>query len=323
MKARHLAVTSLSALIAACSADAPPAEDMAGDVALDAPTAAPGNASVEDAAATTQTVRQGWLSVRRTGAGPDVVLVPGLASSASVWDATVEMLEDTHTLHVVQVDGFGGAPANAETRDALLSGLAEDLAAYIEGQGLDAPTLVGHSMGGFTALHVARDHPERVGRVVSVDSLPFYPLIFDPSATAESAAPQAVAMTARMRNMPKDIYDGAQAQTASILSNRPDAQARIAADARASDRDVAMDALYELMTTDLRPDLGRISVPVTVIYAHDDRMGVPAEALDGLYETAYAGLPDARLTRIDNSFHFIMDDQPEAFASALASALTR
>ena len=41
-----------------------------------------------------------------TGQGPDVILIPGLASSGAVWDATVEQLSPTHRVHVLQVNGF-------------------------------------------------------------------------------------------------------------------------------------------------------------------------------------------------------------------------
>jgi pimeloyl-ACP methyl ester carboxylesterase len=75
------------------------------------------------------------------------------------------------------------------------------------------------------------------------------------------------------------------------------------------------------MTTDLRPELSRISAPLTVIYAYDARYGVPAERIDATFRSAYAGAPQARFERIDDSFHFVMLDQPAAFAAAVARFL--
>ena len=80
-------------------------------------------------------------------------------------------------------------------------------------------------------------------------------------------------------------------------------------------------AMYELMTTDLRPELAAIRAPVTVLYAYDPAYGVPAEAIDGVFRGAYAGLPMAQLSRVDESFHFIMIDQPERFAAAVDTFL--
>ena len=80
-------------------------------------------------------------------------------------------------------------------------------------------------------------------------------------------------------------------------------------------------ATHELMTTDLRPELGRIAVPVTVVYAYDAAYGTPAGAVDALYRDAYASLRGTKLERIDGSFHFVMLDQPAAFAAAVEAFL--
>ena len=50
------------------------------------------------------------LSVEVVGAGPDVILIPGLASSREVWRATADRLKATHRVHLVQLAGFAGEP---------------------------------------------------------------------------------------------------------------------------------------------------------------------------------------------------------------------
>ena len=47
----------------------------------------------------------------------------------------------------------------------------------------------------------------------------------------------------------------------------------------------------------------------------------PVAIVDGLYRGAYEGLPGVVLQRIDGSYHFVMIDQPEAFAKALDTFL--
>ncbi len=49
---------------------------------------------------------------------PDVVLIPGLSSSRAVWDAEAKLLAPNYRLHLVQVDGFAGAPAGANASGA-------------------------------------------------------------------------------------------------------------------------------------------------------------------------------------------------------------
>ena len=81
--------------------------------------------------------------------------------------------------------------------------------------------------------------------------------------------------------------------------------------------------MAEVMTTDLRPDLTKIRMPVDVIYAWD--RGAPATriGMDQIYGSAYAGLPDRRLLRIDDARHYIMFDQPELFYHAVRDWLAR
>jgi pimeloyl-ACP methyl ester carboxylesterase len=71
----------------------------------------------------------------------------------------------------------------------------------------------------------------------------------------------------------------------------------------------------------MRPELGRISAPIEVVYTYDPLFGVPAASVDTLSSQAYASATDIHLTRIDDSFHFVMLDQPERFARAVALLL--
>ena len=269
------------------------------------------------AVASSPDYQSGWISVTRQGAGPDVILIPGLASSASVWEATVARFKQTHRLHVVQVAGFGGAPKSTVERTSIIEGLALDVSEYLKAEDIHNSVIVGHSLGGFTALHVARDYPDRLSRVIVVDSLPFYSVLFNPAATVANTTAQAEQMVGQMRQTPKAAYDAMQAQSARIYAQGADAKKRIFKDGAASNRDVVLDAMLELTTTDIRDDLRAIKTPVSVIYAHDDRMGMKAEEMTKLYEEQYAPLNEVTFFRIDNSYHFIMDDQPAAFYGAL------
>jgi pimeloyl-ACP methyl ester carboxylesterase len=257
------------------------------------------------------------FTVTVQGAGPDLILIPGLSSSTAVWDATAARLRARHRVHLVQVAGFAGAPAAGNAEGLVVAPLAEALAAYIAENRLRAPAVIGHSLGGEAALMLAARHPEAVGRVMAVDSLPFYSLLFNPAATAESVRPQADAMRAALLAQTDEQAAAATQASMARLIRTESARAAPIAGGRASDRGVVARAIHELITTDLRPELGRIRAPLTVLYAYDPLYGVPAEAIDGIFRSAYANAPGATLQRIDGSFHFIMFDQPEAFAAAV------
>jgi len=72
-------------------------------------------------------------------------------------------------------------------------------------------------------------------------------------------------------------------------------------------------ALYDDLVTDLRPDLAKITVPVTMLYPWDESSGAPQQVFDTLYTGAYASLPNRKVERVDGSYHFIMIDQPAVF----------
>jgi pimeloyl-ACP methyl ester carboxylesterase len=96
-------------------------------------------------------------------------------------------------------------------------------------------------------------------------------------------------------------------------------QAQVVDWSLASDRATFAGAIHALMTTDLRPRLQEITASVTVIAAANPY--APRERVEPLYTAAYAGLPQAMLTVIDDSLHFIMFDQPAAFEQALRAGL--
>ncbi|MDQ0464545.1 pimeloyl-ACP methyl ester carboxylesterase [Caulobacter ginsengisoli] len=259
------------------------------------------------------------FTVEVRGKGPDVVLIPGLASSRAVWDDTAKRLEGRYRLHIIQVNGFAGQTPGPNASGPVVAPLIEEIDAYIRDQKLDHPAVIGHSMGGYSALALAAAHPGDVGKVMVVDALPFFSVLFGPGVTVAQVEPQATAFKAQMLAMSKAQFDAGQPQVMARLAKTPAAQALAAQWAIASDRQVMAQATYDIMTSDLRPQLAAITVPVTVVYARDPVMG--EGRVDALYKENYAALPGVKLQAIDGGFHFIMLDQPDAFAAAVEAFL--
>ncbi|MGE8372409.1 MAG: alpha/beta fold hydrolase [Pseudomonas putida] len=263
------------------------------------------------------------ISVTVEGTGPDVILIPGLASSREVWAGLASTLRQQHRLHLVQVAGFAGLPAVPAVDGRVAAPVAEAVAGYIRSQRLEAPAVIGHSLGGEVALMLGARHPEQVGRLMVVDALPFYTLLIDPTATAETAAPQAAAFRDGMLLAPAAQAEVMQRTAIDRLAKTTAARPALVEAALRSDRRAVADATYELMTTDLRPELGSIQSPVQVVYAYDPLYGIPAASVDATFENAYAGARNISFKRIDGSFHFVMLDQPQAFAEAVVGFLDR
>jgi pimeloyl-ACP methyl ester carboxylesterase len=254
------------------------------------------------------------ITVTVRGNGPDVLLIPGLASSGMVWDATASHLENHFRVHVIQVAGFAGAPAKANAQGPVLQPTVDAIDAYIKTNNLQAPKVIGHSLGGLMGGMLAIQHPEDVGGLMIVDSLPFFGALFGMK-DASSAKPQAAAMRDYTLAQTQDDYAKSEAAFIHSLVKSPDGCKLATKWAIASDKSVVARAMYEDMTTDIRPQLHQIKPPVTVLYPWDSLSGFPQAASDRLYRQSYAALPDKRIVRVDESFHFIMLDQPDKFAA--------
>lgn len=261
------------------------------------------------------------FTVTVSGAGPDVILIPGLSSAPHVYDGILTQLEATHRVHRIQIAGFGGLAAGANASGNILDGVRDELIAYIGDNGLNKPALIGHSMGGLTALLVASKAPDAVSRVMVIDALPFFSLLINPMATADMVKPFAAQAKAQMMALSDEQFAAAQRQTMAILTKTPDGVEKAVVDSLASDRAVVAETMAEVMVRDARTEIPAITVPVTVLQAWDDTMPAPKAAYLKLWADAYAPLPGVQVKVVENSYHFIMWDQPQAFADAVIAFL--
>ena len=252
---------------------------------------------------------------------PDVVMSPGLSSSRAVWDAEAKLLAPNYRLHLVQVDGFAGAPAGANSTGPILPGIVEELHGYIAAAGIH-PVVVGHSLGGLLALMLADKYPGDVRKMVIVDTLPFYAVLFNPAATVETTKPYAEQMKQQMAAIPADQYAAMQGMIAAQMVKDPEGQKLVAASSGASDRAVVVEAMVEDLETDMRANVAAIQTPTLVLYEYDPTLQQPdAAAYEASMKAGYAPMPHVTLVRMDGSRHFIMYDQPAKFDAALEGFL--
>ena len=248
------------------------------------------------------------LSVEVIGQGPDVILIPGFASSREVWRPLAQRLAATHRVHLVQLAGFAGEPWS-HGDGAFVQPAVDELARYAAT--LNKPAVIGHSMGGLVGLMMAQQHPEAVGRVMSVDSLPFFSAMFGPTATAEGARPFADQAAAVILSADAADFRQQQEQTAVGMMKTEAARPAMVEWSMASDRHAMASAIREVMTTDARPGLAAMTTPVWALYAADANGGAPAAMADAVWGREYAALPGVKLVRVEEARHFIMTDQPE------------
>lgn len=262
------------------------------------------------------------IAVEVTGKGPDVVLIPGLSSSPRVWDTTIAALPG-YRYHIVHVAGFDGLAAGANAKGAVVAPVAEEIARYVSEQHLKKPAVVGHSMGGTLALMVAARHPELPSRVMVVDMMPFLGAIFaGPNATPEQLAGTAAQIRTGIATSTGEARRTRTEQTIAGMVKTEAMRPMAIAQSLASDPAVSGQAMAELITTDLRPELARIKVPMTVLWVVPVGAPLTNEQLAGFYKLSYANAPQTVLTYVPDSAHFIMWDNPAVFRAELKAFLS-
>jgi pimeloyl-ACP methyl ester carboxylesterase len=263
--------------------------------------------------------RLAHISIETLGRGDPVVLIPGLSTPRAVWDGLAPELAKTHQVLLVQVNGFAAGDPGGNLQPGVLDGLVSDLHAYLADHHLKSVPVIGHSMGGLAALKLAIGHPHDVDRLLVVDALPFFGVLVDEHATVDALRP----MAEMMKNKIAAAY-GKPADPATTEANvkglavKPQSIARMKAWAIAADPRVTGQAFSDDMTTDLRPELGKLSAPVTLVYPSG--AGPDPERTLAFYERQYSGAK-VKFVPIADAGHFVMLDQPEKFAAAVADFL--
>jgi pimeloyl-ACP methyl ester carboxylesterase len=103
-----------------------------------------------------------------TGSGRPLVLLHGGLGSGEMFGPVVSTLAEQHQVIAPDLQGHGRTADIDRPIDVSL--MADDIAALIDHLGLDKPDLVGYSLGGGVAMHVAFKYPEKIGRLVAASA---------------------------------------------------------------------------------------------------------------------------------------------------------
>ena len=111
------------------------------------------------------------LRIVEVGSGRPVLFVPGTGGTGPYWAPLVRELADVRCL-LLDRPGWGLSSPVDYTSNDFGSLTSRTLVQLLDALELDRVDMVGASIGGLWALHMARRHPDRVGRVVTLGGMP-------------------------------------------------------------------------------------------------------------------------------------------------------
>lgn len=200
------------------------------------------------------------------GQGEPLVLIHGWGMNSAVWTPVIKRLSATHRLYLIDLPGMGQSkPVYPYTLDRLAQAVAD----LIPG----VSNVLGWSLGGLVAQHLALTQPERVEKLILVSSNPCF-----------------VRRTGWAHGIDAKHFEQFNAKFALDFSNTLlhflTLQCMHAKDTRATVRQLRTafankpmpmqsalnDALHILLETDLREESGRLFQPALMIHGDRDTL---------------------------------------------------
>jgi len=109
------------------------------------------------------------LNFKSFGQGDPVIILHGLFGMLDNWQTIAKKLADNYTVFLVDQRNHGRSPHDDQFDYPTM---AADLMAFMESQWIHQSHVIGHSMGGKTAMEFALTYPDSIDHLVVVDIAP-------------------------------------------------------------------------------------------------------------------------------------------------------
>ena len=258
------------------------------------------------------------FNVEIKGKGKPIILIPGLASSGKVWKQTTDTLQKKYECHILTLAGFANQKS-INLENGFLPIVKNEIINYIKNELDEKPILIGHSLGGFLSLSIASSETELLSKIIIVDSYPFMSLAYNPNATVENVLPQAKAMKERLLTMKDSIFAQQQQMTMPTMITDTTNIKTATKWSIQSDRETIAQAMFELMTSDLRNEVEQTTIPILVLgswYGAKD-YGITKEMVKTNYENQFSKAKNCKIVIAETARHFIMWDEPKWFLNTI------
>src|SRR5829696_4883317 len=264
---------------------------------------------------------QGTINYRDSGQGPPIVLVHGLLVDGQLWRKVTPLLQDRFRCIVPDLPLGSHRTPMREDADLSPPGLARLIAGFLESLELEDVVLVANDTGGAISQITAAKHPERIGRLVltNCDAFEnFLPPAFRPMQWAARVPLDLNGMMQGMRFAPMRRLPNAYGRL--IKKDFAGAPTREWVEPFLTDAGVRRDTVKVLRgiepryTFEAAEKLRDFDRPALLAWAVEDRFFKVSFA-ERLADT----IKGATLVRIEDSYTFVPEDQPERLAELISN----
>jgi len=259
----------------------------------------------------------GDVAYLRQGQGPALLLLHGIPSSSYLWRDVIDPLAATFEVLAPDLLGYGDSDKRLDA-ELSIAAQARYMVAFMESLGVHQAAVVGHDIGGGVAQLMAADEPQRVARLILIDSV------------ADNNWP--VPDIARLK---EPVWDQIMVNIDLRKGLRKGLEAGLVTEGRLTDelvdewtrpfqdlggRRAYLRAARALNNRDLvsrSKHIEEIETPTLILWGANDKFLEPQWA-----ETLQHKLRDTTVEIIDPGGHFLPLDRPDAVADAITRFLT-
>ncbi len=248
------------------------------------------------------------------GSGEPLIILHGFLGASGNWHTLSRNVFAEHfQVYAVDQRNHGRSPHDNRFD---YEAMAEDLAAFMDEHGIDKAHLLGHSMGGKTAMYFATMYPERVLRLVVADMTPKE---YEPQHNDILEALKRVAFDVHTS---RESVDEVLAETIAEIGTRMFLMKNLAIDRDTKQYSWQMnlevlDKHYDKLNQAM-PDDARFDGPV--LFIRGGRSNYIRDEDRDLIEHHF---PNARVLTIKDAGHWVHADQPAIFGESVVTYLQR
>ncbi|TMD40335.1 MAG: alpha/beta fold hydrolase [Chloroflexi bacterium] len=259
----------------------------------------------------------GDIAYLRKGQGPALLLVHGIPSSSYLWRDVIDPLSGTFDVLAPDLLGYGDSDKRLDA-DLSIAAQARYMVAFMESIGVHQAAVVGHDIGGGVAQLMAVDEPQRVARLILIDSVVDNNWPIPDIARLKEPVWDQILVNLDLRNGLRKGLEAGTVTEGRVTDELVDEWTRPFQDL--GGRRAYLRAARALNNRDLTSrsrHIQEIETPSLILWGANDKYLEPRWA-----ETLKHKLRDTTVEIIDPGGHFLPIDRPDAVVEAITRFLT-